>query len=152
MEGHRYLDAEHELVYYEGPYGCSGPDHKTKTLYSNDSPKGFAPLTSDAGGSVDPGDDIIDELHFLYQFDTFVVAQTTDTRDQGNEVYTPRARIEWEFGGECAVQQEAPYYWVTPNTVHVTPPSNWTDVTDDAQLFTDPPLANEVVNTWSTVN
>jgi len=164
IQGESYLDAatsSGELPYYStgahavffDPDPSASPPRKVKTIVSGDVPAQGVPLTFQQHSAVQSGDDIVDVMNIVFDFDLFVTARTTDPRNAANQRYTSRAFAHWLFNGSGSVGQTAPYPW-TPGSGagNSVLGWQWTAVTDGSQPpISAPPLVRDAAQTmtWS---
>ncbi len=161
IEGNGYLDCSVACgtpPYYDdvpsAVFFNPTPANNMKELVANDTPQGGVPLTFDKGDPVDPGDDVVDSLELEWDFVIHVTARTVDTQNGADEVYTSRAKADWEFNGDGTVGQTAPYTWTAGPAAGNTAPAGWTAVTDGSEPdHTGGTQFNQVLAggiTWST--
>lgn len=159
IQGNSYLDyvdgstAPYYIDTGSGVFFNPSPALKTKTLSSSDTPASGPPLTYDQGGSVSAGDDVVDSMSLEWDFVLHVTASTVDTRNGANEIYTSRAKANWEFNAAGTVGQTSPFAWSAGGSAGVTAPSSWTPVTDGSQpTYTSGTQYNMALrsDTWST--
>ena len=172
MEGNSYLDRGRGVAFpYYGDKGDSvffdpSVDKRDKVIGTMDTPNGHIPLTLDQGKTVEESDVVLSSTGVDWRFSLNVIANTTDSMNDGNRVFTSRAKANWRFNGCGLVGQTAPYRWTTIAVTGVTKPEDgWESVTDGSQptikddegepsdLDPDVPSADDVIrnNTFSPV-
>lgn len=79
-----------------------------------------------------PSDDVLDSMELRDDFQLNVCAQTRDTQNSADDVFTRRGSVSWSFVGNGTVGQTSPYTW-TSSGASVTQPTSWGAVTDGSQ-------------------
>ena len=82
-------------------------------------------------------------MHLVFDYRLYVTARTVDGRNSADQVYTSRARANWQFNGSGMVNQTAPYVWQGDENAGVRVLQGWTPVTDGSQ---PPQLSGELAN------
>jgi hypothetical protein len=156
IQGKSYLDyvdgstAPYYVDTGSGVFFDPSPTAKTKNLISGDTPANGPPLTYDQGGFPEAGDDVVDSMALKWDFVLYVTARTIDTQNAANDIYTSRAKGNWEFNGAGTVSQ---YTWSAGGAAGVTAPSGWSGVSDGSQpTHTSGAQFNTALrsDTWST--
>ena len=111
----------------------------TVTLKGRDEPSMNVPLTSQQWADANlPGADLLTQVNILLTFETYVVAQTTDTRNSAGQVYTALAEGDWSFCGSGTIDPET-LAWVPGEAV--TTPASWEPTGGTQPLYVSGTLA-----------
>jgi hypothetical protein len=143
LQDNKYWDTQdgsQGIFYTANPSGFfkdATPGLNTKTIVSVDQPKGGPPLVM-AGQALTA-------MGLAWNFNLYVVAETTDTSNNAQTVVAAQSLAQWKFDGSGPVGANG--VW-TGNANGLTQVSDWTALgADSLSPKTDGPRFNDVVNT-----
>lgn len=123
-----YYDSENPASVFFDPTAVNN----SKTLIAEDTPSAGIPVFYNKNNQAQ---NLLDAVDLQYDWELYIIASTTDTRNDANDVYVREA--EATGGWHWTVNQNlgaAPNYAFTPNAAStITPPTGWTKLTDGSE-------------------